>query len=139
MEMNIMKGSCLCKNVRFEIIKFSPHVSNGHCSMCRKFHGAAFATYGTVLEKDLTFTVESDSLKIYRSSDIAERGFCGNCGSSLFYKFLDARGTCDIALGTLDDEPNIPVEAHIYYANKPKWSGDFDDELPKFDAEHNLA
>jgi len=133
-----MKGSCLCKNVSYEIRRFSPHLSNCHCSMCRKFHGAAFATYGTVREKDITFNIQNDSLKIYRSSKIAERGFCSNCGSSIYYKFLNGRGTYDIALGTLDDEPDLAVEAHIFYASKPLWSGEYNDALPKFAEEHDL-
>jgi len=133
-----MKGSCLCKRVSYDIQRFSPHVSNCHCSMCRKFHGAAFATYGTVLQQDIQFHVLEDALKTYRSSEIAQRGFCQHCGSSLFYQFLDGRGTLDIALGTLDDEPNLPVEAHIFYGSKPQWSGEFADALPKYDKEHDL-
>ena len=38
------KGSCLCGKVQFSVTHFSNNVANCHCSMCRKFHGAAFGT-----------------------------------------------------------------------------------------------
>lgn len=41
------KGQCLCGAVEYEVDEFSPKMAHCHCSMCRKFHGAAFATYGT--------------------------------------------------------------------------------------------
>jgi len=40
----IYKGSCLCGGIRFSVAAFSEKAANCYCSMCRKFHGAAFGT-----------------------------------------------------------------------------------------------
>jgi len=115
-----MKGSCLCGKITFEIDGFLPNIANCHCSMCRKFHGAAFGTYGTV--NSLKWITGHDSIKTYQSSQKAERGFCSHCGSSLFYKLRSVDSPYEIALGVLDEEPNYPVNADIYCASKAKWS-----------------
>ena len=38
----MLKGSCLCGSVRYEIDGPLDGAMNCHCSMCRKAHGAAF-------------------------------------------------------------------------------------------------
>ena len=45
--MNI-QGGCLCGGIRYEVSGPLTDVGNCHCSMCRRFHGAAFATYAKV-------------------------------------------------------------------------------------------
>lgn len=119
-----MKGSCLCGEIKYEIKSFAPGIANCHCSMCRKFHGAAYATYGTTDKADLKWISGENFIKTFRSSDTAERGFCSNCGSSIYFKLLQHDSNYEITLGTLDDEPNHPVNANIYCTSKPKWSVD---------------
>ena len=41
-----MRGTCLCGGIVYEVNALEPKMGHCHCSMCRKFHGAAFATYG---------------------------------------------------------------------------------------------
>jgi Glutathione-dependent formaldehyde-activating enzyme len=41
-------GGCLCGAVRYTVTGEIKDVSHCHCSMCRKAHGAAFATYASV-------------------------------------------------------------------------------------------
>lgn len=135
----MIKGSCLCQGVQFSVAAFSPHLSHCHCSQCRKFHGAAFASYGTVLLKDLHLDAGQALIRTYRSSHKAERDFCSVCGSSLFFRFLHLDDRLDIALGSLDQEPDLKLSAHIFYASKPGWSGEFNDDLPKYAAEHDLT
>lgn len=135
----MITGSCLCQGIRFRIATFSPHLTHCHCSQCRKFHGAAFASYGTVLRQDLLLDAGRELLKVFRPSPRSERSFCGQCGTSLFFRFVKHDDRLDVALGTLDCEPDLPLEAHIFYHSKPAWSGAFDDALPKFAAEHSLG
>lgn len=115
-----MNGSCLCGKVKFEIDGLLPNIANCHCSMCRKFHGAAFGTYGTA--HSLIWISGQELIKIYKSSDKAERGFCSHCGSSLYYKLASPDSAYEIALGVLDQEPNYPVNADIYCDSRAKWS-----------------
>ena len=41
----MVTGSCFCGTVRYEVSGPFESMVNCHCSMCRKHHGAGFATY----------------------------------------------------------------------------------------------
>ena len=60
-----MKGSCLCGAVVYQVRRFYPEIANCHCGMCRKFHGAAFATYGKVQVEDLQWLAKNCSKFLY--------------------------------------------------------------------------
>ncbi|MES2823807.1 MAG: GFA family protein [Pseudomonadota bacterium] len=126
-----MKGSCLCGKIQFEIQALLPDLANCHCSMCQKFHGAAYATYGTVTPENFKWLAGEAMIKTYVSSATAERGFCSHCGSSIYYKLRKEGSGYEIALGVLDDEPNYPVNANIYWSAKPNWSKGMEN-LPNF-------
>ena len=117
-----MFGSCLCGEINYEVDCFSPEITNCHCGMCRKFHGAAFATYGKVQLKDFRWLEGQKLLTIYPSSSNAVRGFCSLCGSSLYYQITHQKDQLSIAIGTLDDEPSRPIDNSIFCSSKPKWA-----------------
>lgn len=117
-----MLGSCLCGQIKYEVACFDPEISNCHCAMCRKFHGAAFATYGKVQRQDFRWLQGQALILTYQSSITAERGFCKCCGSSLYYKFVGQDDQISIAIGTLDEEPSRSVDNSIFCSSKPLWS-----------------
>jgi hypothetical protein len=90
--------------------------------MCRKSSGSAFATYGTVLIENLSWVGGYENIKVFRSSEHAQRGFCGNCGSSLFYKRVNDDSGYEMSLGVLDEEPNYFPSANINCEERAKWS-----------------
>ena len=53
----------------------------------------------------------------YKSSDTAERGFCGRCGGNLFWKQA-GRDAISVTAGTLDTPTHLAVEEHIFVADK---------------------
>jgi hypothetical protein len=57
-------------------------------------------------------------IKRYVSSPWAERGFCGECGSSLFY-CLKESDTYIIATGAFDDVEQFDMAGEIYIDEKP--------------------
>jgi hypothetical protein len=71
----------------------------------------------------------SDPLVWYKSSDSAERGFCGICGGNLFWK-QTGRDDISITAGTLDGPTHLSVEQHIFVADKSDYYT-IDDDLPK--------
>jgi len=116
-------GSCLCGAVRYEVPHPLRDVVLCHCTMCRKMHGHVGA-YTVVTKAALTLP-ESHGLKWYRSSDKARRGFCGECGASLFWEPY-ARDYVAIAAGTLDPPTGLrtTLQVHVgsasdYYAIDP--------------------
>jgi len=117
------QGSCLCGAVKYQLLSRPKALSHCHCSQCRKSHGAAFASYGSVLRSDLRIVQGAGSLQSYRSSESVLRQFCGQCGSSLFWS-RDQGEYADwisIALGTLDTPFTADKQKHIQVAFKASW------------------
>jgi len=127
------KGSCLCGRIRFEVDQFEPQTGNCHCSMCRKFHGAAYATLAEARREHFRWTAGVDLLKGYTADNGTTRSFCKNCGSSLTFASPDADpDLVEIALGCFDDEVPVKPDAHIYVASGAKWALPQDD-LPQYE------
>ena len=128
------KGSCLCGKVRFLVDQFGPQTGNCHCSMCRKFHGAAYATIAEARRKHFRWTAGADLLKDYTADNGTTRSFCSNCGSSLTFASPGADPELvEIALGCFDDEVPVKPDAHIFVASGAKWALPHDD-LPQYAA-----
>lgn len=122
-------GRCECGSVAFTITADLVAPSACHCSQCRRLSGHYWS--GTsVKHPDLTFTSDA-TLKWYRSSDHAERGFCSECGSSLFYRPIDSDHV-SVAMGSLASPTGTALRRHIFVADK----GDYytiGDDIPKID------
>ena len=128
------RGSCLCGQVRFEVDEFLPRTGNCHCSMCRKFHGAAYATIAETSRDRFRWLAGEELLKDYVADNGTTRRFCGNCGSSLtFASPLADPELVEIALGAFDDEVPVEPDAHIYVASGASWAQPRDG-LPQFEA-----
>ena len=52
----MLTGSCLCGAIAYEVKELEPNMANCHCGMCRKFHGAAFATFGEAKSENFRWT-----------------------------------------------------------------------------------
>ena len=104
-------GSCLCGAVAFEIHGDLRPVIACHCTQCRKQTGT-YMSATAAADKDLKFT-ETRGLKWFRSSPEAQRGFCCECGSPLFWK-RDGSDTTSITAGSIDGPTGAPLEGHIF-------------------------
>ncbi len=126
----MLRGSCLCASVHYEVRGPVGRVSNCHCAMCRKAHGAAFATYGRVERSDFAFVSGVEDVASFQSSPGVIRTFCKQCGSNLQFISDKRPGTLALALGTLDDDPGVQASLHIFVASKAPWFRIADD-LPQ--------
>ena len=106
-----MTGSCLCGAVSFEVSGPLRGVVLCHCSMCRKTHGHIGA-YSAAPKSALHLT-ESRGLKWYASSSFARRGFCTECGASLFWERTSA-DTISFAAGTLDAPTGLATVRQLH-------------------------
>ena len=84
-----LKASCLCGEIQFKTKGYHRNVQNCHCVQCVKTHGN-YATYTHVEEKNIKF-LKKRTLKWFKSSKRAKRGFCNKCGASLFFKVIGAK------------------------------------------------
>jgi len=128
----MIRGSCLCGRVRYEVRAFAAPALNCHCSMCRKAHGAAFGTYARVDAKDFTLVSGADYIASYASSAEVTRTFCKRCGSTLQFVHAKRPGSFALALGTLDEDPGIRPSRHIFVGSKAPWF-EISDDLPQHD------
>ena len=108
-------GSCLCRAVTFEMHGLLRPILACHCTQCRKTSGHHWAA--TALGRDGLRITRDDGLSWYRSSQRAQRGFCSNCGSSLFWQENGAE-SISVAAGAIDGATGLHIEKHIYEADK---------------------
>ena len=108
-------GSCLCGAVAYEVEGPLREVIGCHCTQCRKQTGHYMAATAAKLAKFRI--VKDEGLRWYRSSDIAERGFCQICGSTLFWQGK-GRDYVAIAAGSVDGETGQRIAFHIFCADK---------------------
>lgn len=129
-ELKVIKGGCLCGKVRFEVRGPLRGVVNCHCSMCQRLHGN-FGPHTKARKENITVTM-GDGLRWYKTSGIARRGFCCECGSSLFWEpfKLDATG---IIAGSLDGPTGLKTIGHIFVGEKSDFY-DITDDLPQYAA-----
>ena len=124
-------GRCLCGAVRYEVRGPLRDVLICHCAECRRWHGHVCAT--TAVTREDLVLVEQRGLRWIESphSDArARRGFCGECGSSLFWD-PPARRTISIAAGTLDAPTGLRVAAHWYVTQAGDYYALPEDGLPR--------
>src|SRR5262245_57592987 len=105
-------GGCLCGSVRYEAEVFLGDAHYCHCRMCQRSTGAPAAIGVFVKSGTLRFSKEQP--KFYRSSPLAERGFCPHCGSQLLYRPVSSElaAHTDLSVGSLDHPENVVPIRH---------------------------
>ncbi len=126
-------GGCLCGAVTYRINGALRGIINCHCSKCRRFHGN-FGAYTSVAFKDLAF-VEDRGLKWYASvtdeTPNVYRGFCAECGASLFWHPRD-RDVISIAAGSLDEPTGLQTIGHVWTSQIADYY-EILDSLPRYE------
>lgn len=111
-----LTGRCLCGAVAFRGRLHERGVWVCHCGQCRRWTGgpvhAARFVEGVELLRD-------EGLAWFRSSEIAERGFCRHCGAKLFWRRLGEARDWAVSAGALDDPVGLWIGAHIWVEDKP--------------------
>lgn len=142
----MITGSCLCGSVRFEIDRAVGPFELCHCNRCRKTSGSAFVAAIGVRTEDFRLVAGSDRIVRYQAP-IIERppayrtAFCGRCGSPVPDP-QPGEAWFEIPAGSLDDDPGIRPDKHIFVEFIPDWS-EISDALPQLDkralVKHRLA
>jgi hypothetical protein len=113
----VIRGSCLCGGVRFEVRGKPLTMAYCHCSRCRKVGGHANVT---VRAEDFHWLAGEDLLVRYEPEPPFNliRCFCGACGTYLGEPDTDPRAF-PIAAHAFDDEPGIQPVLHEYAEGPP--------------------
>lgn len=110
-----LDGQCLCGAVRIRITASERALEACHCSMCRRWAG------GPAISLRLVTDPQIDGIEHvvrYCSSDWAERGFCRNCGTHLFYYYAPKDGY-SFGAGLFEGADGFALTEEIFIDEKP--------------------
>lgn len=111
------KGSCLCGAVTIHAATMSNKIGACHCGFCRKWSGGPLMS----VDCGTRVTFEGEAyISRYNSSDWAERAFCKQCGSNLFYR-LKQNNQYILPIGLFDNIEPVVFDHQIYIDKKPKY------------------
>ena len=102
----MIQGQCLCGTVRYEVDGPLDSMTHCHCSMCRKHHGAPFATYVSAPLAGFRWVAGQDAVEKYTTETGGVRSFCSTCGS-VTPILMEGHGIVLIPAGNLDSR-NCP-------------------------------
>lgn len=132
MESKVIRGSCLCGGVGFEMYPPISEFRYCHCPRCRKVTGSAFIS---------NIFLPSEQFKWTKGEELAVRFdlpeakhfatcFCKVCGSALPH--LSRNGKWLIApAGSLDDDPVARPQCSIWWDHRADWFEDIN-EIPRY-------
>jgi hypothetical protein len=107
----VITGGCLCGGVRYEVRGKLRDVIACHCVQCRRTSGHFAAA--TACRRPAFRIVSGETLKWYVAVPGFRRGFCGECGSNLFFEKVGGERV-SIAGGSLDKPQGLKIAAHIF-------------------------
>jgi hypothetical protein len=127
----LIRGSCLCGGVRFEVDPPFVRASHCHCDRCRKHSGTAVCTQARVRKEQFRLLQGEELIKVYGKGEGAVKAFCVNCGSSLFGGDWPEGPQVSIRMGAFDDDPGIRPQFHTYVDCRAPWD-EISDKLPQY-------
>jgi hypothetical protein len=119
--MNMVEGSCLCGEVKYQVAFYPDKIFNCHCQFCRKAHGAAYATMALADGNTLTITDPNSKLTEHQNALGGFRAFCSACGSRLMNYGPDKGQYLSIALAAVDTPVDYAPVAHCNTESKASW------------------
>lgn len=103
-----MTGGCQCGRVRYSVEVDDLDAYLCHCRMCQRATGGFAAALKQVRRAGVTWNGEPDR---YRSSPIAQRGYCRACGTPLTFEG-DGSDDIDLTVGSFDDPGRLRPVGH---------------------------
>ena len=115
----MIKGSCLCGGVKFEIDE-ARSLTYCHCGNCRKLSGAHVASYVHVDADKFRFVAGEELIQRFESAPGSFRNFCRVCSSTMPGKAAYLT-TVSIPAGLFDDDPGVRPKLHVFVRSKMPW------------------
>lgn len=112
---NKLEGQCLCGAVTVRIAPAEPHVDACHCGMCRRWGGSALLSLRMVTDPEIG---GAEHITRYASSEWAERGFCRQCGTHLFF-FYKPKASYSFTAGLFGGADGFAMVEEIFIDEKP--------------------
>ncbi|MGI9463924.1 MAG: GFA family protein [Aestuariivirgaceae bacterium] len=110
-------GKCLCGAVTFTVQPANSEIGVCHCDSCRRWTSGPFMG----IDCGSSFrSANAENLGVYNSSEWAERGFCKQCGTTLFYRLKEG-GTSYVSVGVIDGLADITLAEEVFVDEKPDY------------------
>ena len=129
----MLKGSCLCGNIRYEVDAPLGMIGICHGRRCRKASGSAYGVNAGVEKSGFRLTAGADSFASFDAGTGVTRKFCRNCGSPLYSVRDSMPDALRLRVGTLDTPIEERPALHIFTGSKAEWD-DIDNALPQYEA-----
>lgn len=117
----VAAGRCLCGAVAFAAGLPSRWVAHCHCTRCQRAHGAGFVTWVGLDADRVRIDDPSHALRWYVAETGAERGFCGTCGSPMFFRSSHWPGELHAARALFTSPVDREPQMHAYYDTHVDW------------------
>ena len=131
----LLTGSCSCKRVRYTSTALPSRIVNCHCVECRKASGGPYQPWIRLEVKDITW--EGSPPKLIKTSQVAARSFCDNCGCPMSIQYDPQPGIVSIPPGSIDDSSvkgTLPKPSmHVFLKEKASWFDLPEDGLERWD------
>jgi hypothetical protein len=125
------EGSCLCRNVRYEIDGELGDFGFCHCTSCRKASGSAHGANAPVERARFKLLGGADTLREFESAPGKFRAFCSRCGSPIYAYLAASADVLRVRLGSLDTPFTGTPKAHTWVSDKAPWEP-IEGGLPQF-------
>lgn len=121
-ESNVVRGSCLCGAVKYEVSPPYQRMLHCHCSRCRKATGTGHATNFIVEPHQLEWLSGEDMITRYDlpTAKSFAKCFCNRCGCPV-PRLTRSGKVVVVPMGSLDDVPPFKPTDHIYWDSRAPW------------------
>ncbi len=131
----MIKGTCHCKNIVFEIATTKLSVRYCYCKTCRKLSGADYSSVARVARESFKIVSGEELLLNYESRPGKFRHYCSHCFSPIYVVTDNELSFLRVRLGLLDGNPEVEVTGHMWVSEKPAWRA-IEDGLPIYQYEY---
>ena len=97
-------------------------VAHCHCTRCQRAHGAPFVTWAGFLEQDVEIASSGGALRWFETVEGVGRGFCGHCGSPMFFRSPRCPGELHIARALFHADLDQLPTSNAFFSSHAPWA-----------------
>jgi hypothetical protein len=123
----VATGGCQCGKVRYALYVAPENSHVCHCRMCQRATGGLFAALAGAPKAAFAWTQGEPAF--FDSSNLAQRGYCRDCGTPLSFSYNLPEARFYVTIGSLDDPEGAPIIRQYGVESRISWVK-FCDEAP---------
>jgi hypothetical protein len=112
-------GGCQCGAVRYALYVTPQNAHACHCRMCQRATGGLFAALAGAPRAEFAWTRGTPAF--FSSSNLAQRGYCAQCGTPLSFAYEQPEARIYVTMGSLDDPGRVPILRHYGIESRLPW------------------